>query len=132
MLFSGVSPQVRLSVVARDRDAGNNLLNHHFLRGASQTLLFTKNEAVGKDRDGEVLDVIRQDEVPAAQCSQGLTRAHEAERTPWACSKTEATVGPCCGNDSGNKLLNQLRDVDLLAGRLKVTNSFGLVTGVSA
>ncbi len=69
---------------------GHQLLDDRLLGGAAQPLLFLQDQSVGKDGDGEKLDIVGKNELSAPQAGKGLARAHETEGTSWACSETEA------------------------------------------
>jgi hypothetical protein len=51
--------------VGRDGDTRDNLFDYHLLGGAPQTFLLLEDQPMGKDRHGEVFDVIWQHEISA-------------------------------------------------------------------
>src|SRR5438132_597285 len=107
-------PEARHHVGRRHRFRLEDL-GQHLRRGeAAQLGIRLEDQAVGQDRQGQRLDVVRGDEVASLECRPGLRRSKQTKRPPRACPQTDIGVGAGAMRDARDVLLQLLVDIDRL------------------
>jgi hypothetical protein len=106
----------------RGRDLLQNFGNHLLRLHSTDPLVGQEQDSVGKDGDGQSLDIIWQHKRPTSHRSSSSSGLQQPERSTGTCSSNRTSTSPSSFNQRNDIAGDRLTDMDHLHQLLELNN----------